>query len=248
MVKEYLLPLFEADDKKFIHSKGRMQLAALSRMEVSTMSAVKQSPPTVYEELKLSETLSNELSMILPAETVARINNKLSNTEAALEAAKMENSSLMSQIVEVSKREDRLRNQIQSQLATQDLAVKKLERAEKNSQAFEQQIAMLKTQLEKFENTYKSVCQDLQTERNKNQALGAEINDLKHRLTLANVESESYTKTAGEMRSAHRTFMDCYGNQSRFQLDLDSFHRILKENSHSLNSFQSELTEVPWRK
>lgn len=62
VVKEYLLPLFEADDKKFIHSKGKANMPMLSQMTANkSPKAVK----TVYEELKLSETLSNELSILL---------------------------------------------------------------------------------------------------------------------------------------------------------------------------------------
>ena len=53
VVKEYLLPLFEADDLKHIHHKAKQTLTSLAQPAESTT--------TVYEELKLSAELSNEL-------------------------------------------------------------------------------------------------------------------------------------------------------------------------------------------
>jgi len=156
----------------------------------------------------------------------------------------MENQSLLNQIIEITKREDRLRNQIQSQVANQDLAVKKLEKAEKNSQAFEQQIQMLKVQLDKFETTYKKVCEDLQTETKKSQDLSRDVNELKQKLLLANIEKESYVKATSELKKSHDIFIEGYGNQVRFNQEMEAFQKLLKENSHSLASVQSELQEV----
>ncbi len=64
-MKEYLLPMFEADDKKHIHSKGKIGFTALTRiagLPSEKMSPKQEPPTTVYEELKLSEKLSNKLS------------------------------------------------------------------------------------------------------------------------------------------------------------------------------------------
>ena len=70
VVKEYLLPLFEADDLKYIRVKGKPGVTANNLGKVLSASPPKapgvespHKPNTVYEELKLSEQLSNELGI-----------------------------------------------------------------------------------------------------------------------------------------------------------------------------------------
>jgi len=58
VVKEYLLPLFEAEDRRLARLKTKMQPSPLAGIEMKSPRTIN----TVYDELKLSDTLSNELS------------------------------------------------------------------------------------------------------------------------------------------------------------------------------------------
>ncbi len=178
------------------------------------------------------------------SQLVARAKNQLSNTEAALEAAKMENVSLMNQIVEVSKREDKLQSQIRSQLANQDMASKKLDKIERNSQALEQEITMLKAQLAKFEETYKSVCQDVQAERERNQRLVHEINDLKQKQTLWLAEKDSYGQVLKTVHDGHNTIMNNYGSEILLREKCQLWTKTTTESEKIIKMLQRELGEV----
>ena len=59
-MKEYLLPLFETEDRNLVHLKSKYKGTNSSMASLESLPS--KHLKTVYDELKLSELLSNELS------------------------------------------------------------------------------------------------------------------------------------------------------------------------------------------
>lgn len=63
VVKDYLLPMFDTDGKKLLKRKGKMPGLSItpSNLKSDLNGDCIEKPTTVYEELKLTQILQNEI-------------------------------------------------------------------------------------------------------------------------------------------------------------------------------------------
>eukprot|EP00826_Nyctotherus_ovalis_P045007 TRINITY_DN4920_c0_g2_i1.p1 TRINITY_DN4920_c0_g2~~TRINITY_DN4920_c0_g2_i1.p1 ORF type:complete len:211 (+),score=46.97 TRINITY_DN4920_c0_g2_i1:402-1034(+) len=197
---------------------------------------------TVYDELKLSETLSNELSILTP--TVVRIKNQLNSADSMIEAGQMENKSLSEKLAAVSREKTKLQNKLQSHLQSRKVEARKAGEYLAENQGLKEEITVLKKSIEDINRNHLKECEKVKALMEENKTLRLNIKELEKRVKVLEQEQGSYKRVAEELKKVQRTLLTSHGNENNFAKQLEETKSVMKSCQRNLASLKRELTDV----
>lgn len=239
MVREYLLPLFEAGDRNYVYLKSKNKMSSVSTFESLSAKSLR----TVYEELKLSDFLYKELSKCVTLH-VALVKNKLGRADAVLEEAQMENKALVDKAIAVTKENVKLNNKLRSQLGNKQLATQKLALTEKQNAELREKLAKEQRNFAEIDQAYTSTCKQLEEKSRRVEELEQMCAEMRKRVAHCEAEEMLYKKLVGEMKRMRVTLLEGHERAEQAHAELGEMKMMLEMNNRIALGKESELAAV----